>query len=111
MNEFKIGDIIERCSLMPAIIQKIEGDNIEAYDFGYVSKDYNGHSCCSKTHCGIIKITPEFALILLALGKDRLSEIYKSLDEITDASVDMGIIYHDKVKEEYNKLIFENGKN
>ena len=65
MEQIKKGDIIERCTLMPAIVQEVKGNNITSYDFGYVSETYNGGSCCSNISCSVRKITPEFALMLL----------------------------------------------
>ena len=98
MEQIKVGDVVERCTLMPAIIQEIKGDTVYVYDLSYVSKDYKGGSVCSLSHCGLRRISFEFAFMLLALGKDRIFEIYNSSDDLTDDEYDA------KVKEAFKEL-------
>jgi hypothetical protein len=37
---------------------------------------YCGGSCCSAKHCGVHKITPEYACKLMALGFERLEKLW-----------------------------------
>ena len=98
-KEFKIGDLVETCSLLPAIIQDIdEFDNISCYSFEFINNnEYNGRTSCSLEHCGIRKISHEFALKLLTIGKPKLTELYNNSKSYDD--------YDKLVDNEYQKII------
>lgn len=77
MNSIKVGDLVEDCSLMPGVVMRIEGDDIEIrrLDLNYRAGQF---SHCSLGHCGIIQITPQGVINRLRLGKDKLAEIWGS---------------------------------
>lgn len=85
MENIKIGDLVECCSLMPGVVMKIKGDDIEVrrLDFDDYVKD-DQFSCCSLKHCGIVKINAEQALRRLVIGKDNLSKLYRAAKSIEE---------------------------
>lgn len=50
--DYEVGDWVETCHMLPGIVQKI--------------------------HCGVHKITPEYAIKLLSIGEERLNELWNS---------------------------------
>ena len=91
--DYVVGDWVETCNLLPAIVQNIvirydeKNDYIEEYVevfYPHMANNgkYNGGSICSIDHCGVHKITPQYACMLMSLGHDKLSELW---DEATKA--------------------------
>lgn len=78
---FKIGDLVETCSLMPGIIMNIDYDDIE---IRLLDKEEIIISHCSIIHCGILKITPQQMINRLLLGKDKLIEIWNQSESPED---------------------------
>jgi hypothetical protein len=76
-KEIKIGDLVETCSLMPGVVMKINGRDIEARMLDIDEYKTNDYACCSLDHCGIIKLTAEQAKQRLILGKEKLTEIWR----------------------------------
>ena len=88
--DYKVGDWVETCHMLPGIVQKIENEyNYEKeyfeegveifyphYAFQYPCQ-YSGKSQCSIRHCGVHKITPEYACKLMALGEDMLKKLWE----------------------------------
>ena len=77
-NNLKVGDWVETCNMLPGIVQKIDGDDVEIFYPHYAFKypgEYYGGSLCSIKHCGVHKIAPEYAMALMAIGEERLLEI------------------------------------
>lgn len=86
-----VGDIVERCDLLPATVTRIENDNVDMLPF--LS---NQECCCSLSHCGLRKITKEFAAILLKIGKKRLAELWQNTRSYEE--------YDKQIYNEYEKL-------
>lgn len=93
--DYKVGDWVETCNFLPGIVQKInirfnddpkydcfEDDVLIFYPhYAFSTKDndkckYCGGSCCSAKHCGVHKITPEYACKLMSLGFERLEKLW-----------------------------------
>jgi len=74
----KIGDIVETCRLMPAIIIRKFYKIFQDFYLHFKNEDYDGKlfSQCSITHCGIVLLSPEQALKRLNLGEERLTELW-----------------------------------
>lgn len=96
--DYKVGDWVETCQLLPGIVQKInirfnsdpnydcfEDDILIFYPhYAFEQKEehkgkYCGGSCCSVRHCGVHKITPEYACKLMSLGKERLEKLWNEV--------------------------------
>ena len=120
--DYKVGDWVETCSMLPGIVQNIdvcydkEGDyfhdNVEvfyphmAFDEKYEHK-YHGGSYCSSEHCGVHKITPEYACKLMALGGERLNKLWdRGCKETPEGEI---MNWEKLVEEEYDK-VFEKEK-
>lgn len=74
--EIKVGDLVETCSLMPGVVMKITGDDIEVRMLQYDNYKDDNYSHCSLNHCGIVKITAKQAFDRLSLGKENVAKIY-----------------------------------
>ena len=97
--DYKVGDWVETCHMLPGIVQSIdisydqEGkhfhDNVTvfyphyAFDEKYQGR-YRGGSNCSVCHCGVHKITPEYACKLMALGEKRLQKLWEKMQDESD---------------------------
>jgi hypothetical protein len=95
-DNIKVGDLVETCSLMPGVVMKLDGSDIQVRMLDvdeYRSDDY---AHCSLKHCGIVKLTAKDVLDRLTLGKKRLIEIW---DSMNDFDSDNGFM------EEYNRRI------
>lgn len=81
MIDYKIGDWVETCHMLPGIVQKIdvENDEVLVFSFDHVIKHpgkYCGGSSCSVDHCGVHKISQEYAMKLLSIGEEHLKELW-----------------------------------
>lgn len=79
--DYKVGDWVETCHFLPGIVQKIDEsrDEVLVFSFDMIIKHsgkYCGGSSCSIHHCGVHKITQEYAMKLISIGEDRLSELW-----------------------------------
>ena len=115
--DYKVGDWVETCSMLPGIVQNIdvcydkEGDyfhdDVEvfyphmAFDEKYEHK-YYGDSHCSSEHCGVHKITPEYACKLMALGEDRLNKLWEKGSKETPEGEYMN--WEKLVEDEYERV-------
>jgi hypothetical protein len=74
----KVGDLVESCCLMPGVVMKIDGTDIEVRKLHYLNEQLNGKdwSCCSLNHCGVVLLNPEQAMVRLLLGKEKLTELW-----------------------------------
>lgn len=81
--DYKVGDWVETCSVMPAIVQEINEKLGSVYVFypHYKEKypDYTGWSCCSIYHCGVHKIDEKLAKAMLAVGEERVTRLWHFL--------------------------------
>lgn len=97
--KFKIGDLVESCSMLPGFIESIEsdGDNFTMYD-----PSTGNMSCHSVKNCGCKIITHEYAMMLWKLGDKKLRKLWEKHyckdkpDEIS---------WNDAVTEEYKRTI------
>lgn len=102
-HDIKVGDLVETCSLMPGVVMKKNGDDIEVRMLDITEYDSNVYSCCSLSHCGIVKLTPIQVVARLVVGKERLSELYRDfMNEEGEG---------DYIYETYDKKVFEEYKN
>lgn len=100
--DYKVGDWVETCSMLPGIVESIDyrDDTVEVFYPHIALKypgEYFGGSNCSIRHCGVHKITPEYAKKLLVIGEERLKELYKETDSTTDT-------WEEIVDREYSKI-------
>lgn len=86
--DYQVGDWVETCHMLPAIVQEIdiEDDCVRVYypHYGFTPEcigQYTGRSNCSIDHCGVHKITPQYAIKLMSLGEKLLTERWNSLVE------------------------------
>lgn len=103
-NDFKVGDYVEHCSLMPGVVMAIDEDDVEIRLLN--ENDYDGvaFSCCSIQGCGIRKLNFEQVKMMNVLGNEKLGAIYSSLswhDNIEDSYFE----YDNKVKEAYLEMM------
>lgn len=97
MKDIKVGDLVETCSLMPGVVMKLNGSDINVRMLHIDNYSDDDYAHCSLNHCGIVKLTAQQALDLLRLGKERLTEIWRSLSDCEA----------DDIGEEYRKRIQE----
>lgn len=81
--DYKIGDWVETCAMLPGIISEINNrynfkqqyfiDNVVVF---YPDKNESG--MCSINHCGVHKISEEYAKILFEIGEDVLKTLYNT---------------------------------
>ena len=119
--DYKVGDWVETCNFLPGIVQKInirfnddpkydcfEDDVLIFYPhYAFSTKDnskgkYCGGSCCSAKHCGVHKITPEYACKLMALGEDRLKALWDRAIKASENNLDK--TWSEYVEDEYNRV-------
>ena len=120
--DYKVGDWVETCSFLPGIVQKInirfnddpkydcfEDDVLVFYPhYAFSTKDngkgkYCGGSCCSAKHCGVHKITPEYACKLMSLGFDRLEKLWDKAIKEQEEGVNTDKKWSEYVEELYAK--------
>lgn len=108
--DYEVGDWVETCHMLPGIVQKIDIENDEVLVFypHYALKtpgEYNGYSCCSIEHCGVHKITSEYACKLLAIGEDRLKELWEEMcKEYDEKEEPIEVPWSDYVERLYNEI-------
>lgn len=103
-----VGSIVETCSLLPGVVMKVDGDDIEVRMLCNV--EYNGKdfSCCSISHCGIRVIDWSLAMKIATIGKPRISELYQADEETDDGDHDKFYQKYDKrIEAEYEKMILK----
>lgn len=104
-NDLKVGDWVETCNMLPGIVQKIDGDDVEIFYPHYAFKypgEYYGGSLCSIEHCGVHKIATEYAIALMALGEERLLEIGLAMEK-EDSGFNQAL-WETRVMQEYDKI-------
>lgn len=105
MIDYKVGDWVETCHIMPAIVQKIDvaDDVVEVFYPHYKEQDnrYTGGSCCSITHCGVHKVDESTAQMMLAIGEERLTRLWDFLKRTVQInSIEKNIEFYERqVKE------------
>ena len=100
--DYKVGDWVETCNMLPGIVEEInyENDNVKVFYPHYAIKDpgyYCGGSNCSILHCGVHKISLEYAKKLFSIGEERLAELYNVMGPTSET-------WEDVVEKEYNKM-------
>lgn len=105
--DYKVGDWVETCAMLPGIVQKIDilTDTVEVFYPHYAFREdckgkYTGGSHCSIHHCGVHKITPEYAIMLMAIGEDALTELWYNSDT--------NIPWEDHVEKKYKEVVESN---
>lgn len=105
--DYKVGDWVETCAMLPGIVQKIDilTDTVEVFYPHYAFREdckgkYTGGSCCSIHHCGVHKITPEYAIMLMAIGEDRLVSLWEEQET--------GLSWEELVEIEYKEIVERN---
>lgn len=118
--DYKIGDWVETCNMLPGIVQKItvrfnddpkydcfEEDVEIFYPHMAFREDikgqYNGGSHCSVCSCGVHKITPEYAIKLMALGEERLKALWDKMSKDVEKTGEIPC-WEDYVEKEYEKV-------
>lgn len=118
--DYKEGDWVETCNLLPGIVQKIYNyfdnkpermcfvDDVLVYYPHYteIYPNYNGNSSCSITDCGVHKISKDYAKMLFALGYDKLRDLWCMRNYTPDDKP-----WDEIVKEAYNELSNNEKKN
>lgn len=81
-EEINIGDWVETCAMLPGIVTSVDYDgNHVPYDITAFQPEYNDASSVmggshSVVNCGVHRISGEYAHMLLAIGKEKLEELY-----------------------------------
>jgi hypothetical protein len=120
--DYEVGDWVETCQFLPGIVQKINvrfnsdpdydcfEDNILIFYPHYAFEHKEGHngkycggSCCSVNHCGVHKITPQYACKLMALGKERLEKLWNEVIKGQSNGVNADKKWSEYVEELYAK--------
>ena len=101
--DYKVGDWVETCDMLPGIVESIDTlrDEVRVFYPHYALQypgEYYGGSSCSIDHCGVHKITPQYACKLLAIGRDRLKIIW---DEMAKTKI---YNWEDRVEKYFNEL-------
>jgi hypothetical protein len=94
--DYKPGDWVETCNLLPGIVQSIDIRYDERGDYFHddvsifyphmafredIKGQYSGESNCSVCSCGVHKIDAEYACKLMALGEERLKALWEKMSE------------------------------
>lgn len=120
--DYEVGDWVEACQFLPGIVQKInvrfnsdpdhdcfEDDILIFYPhYAFEQNEehngkYCGGSCCSVNHCGVHKITPEYACKLMSLGKERLEKLWDEVIKGQSNGVNTDKKWSEYVEELYAK--------
>ena len=105
MNEqLQIGDYVEHCSLMPGILMAIDGDDVEIRVLDDLQYNGDGFSNCSIANCDVRKLSYEQVKMMIALGKEKLSSIYKTMPHF-DAKEEYHAEYDNRIKETYLEMM------
>ena len=110
--DYEVGDWVETCHLLPGIVQRITChydsdpdmdcivEGVEIFYPNYAIEHegkYCGGSDCSIDHCGVHKITPQYAMKLFSIGEKRLKELWNE-------TIDSGCKWSEIVEEEFAKM-------
>ena|SRR5688572_20130274 len=105
-GQFKIGDYVEHCSLMPGVLMALDGDNVETRILGDIEYTGNGFANCSIKHCGVRKLTFDQVKMAMFLGREKLGEIYRITCSIDHQTKEEHYIdYDNRVREAYLEMI------
>lgn len=109
MINYKVGDWVETCQMMPGIVQEIDidQDNVKIFYPHYKEKlhDYVGGSCCSIKHCGVHKIDESLANMMLYIGEERLTRLWQFLKRnVKIVSIENEIEWYKNVVKEKEML-------
>jgi len=99
-NEYvmKPGDWVEACRMLPGILMEFNEDEDDAeimFPDVAVSNSPYTTSSCSLEHCGVHKVTPEYAAMLYQIGETKLNELW-------DLPVIEGRYWEDIINNYYN---------
>jgi hypothetical protein len=75
-NEIVLGDIVETCSLDVGRVIELDGDDIMVRAFDEKMNETEREMSCSVTHCGIVKLTHEQAILRLAIPIKVRGKLY-----------------------------------
>ena len=116
--DYKPGDWVETCNLLPGIVQSIDIKYCEDGDYFHedvsifyphmafredIKGQYSGGSHCSVCSCGVHKITPEYAIKLMALGEERLKALCDKMIKDVEGTDEVPN-WEDYVEKEYEKV-------
>ena len=77
LKELKVGDLVETCAMEPGFITELDKDgNCEVYN-----PHNNKVTSHDIVHCGVHKISWQYAALLWSIGEKKLNKIYASLPE------------------------------
>lgn len=98
MEELKIGDLVETCAKHPGFITSIDGDNVSVFvpTKLQVYCDIHGGSH-SIYHCGVHKISTEYAMMLFSFTEDELNKMYEEKDPTEPWEDVVRKAYHEKL--------------
>ena len=119
--DYKPGDWVETCNLLPGIVQNIDIKFDERGDYFHETVEifyphyaldkeknsrgtYNGKSHCSVCSCGVHKIEPGYAIKLMSLGEDRLKALWDKMCKDAENTNDVPC-WEKYVEKEYD-LVF-----
>lgn len=106
---YKVGDWVETCAIMPGIVQNIipSQDTVEIFYPHYKEQypDYTGGSCCSIMHCGVHKIDSELATAFFKVGNERATRVYEFLKRnFHIKSIEKSVIDWEKCRDDIRKM-------
>lgn len=84
-EEINIGDWVETCAMLPGIVTSVDYDsNHVPYDITAFQPGFNdANSVMGGSHsvvnCGVHRISGGYAHMLLAIGKEKLEELYSDV--------------------------------
>ena len=99
MENLKIGDLVEICTMHPGFITSINGDEVTVFVPTKLANYSTIHGGChSIKHCGVHKISTEYAMMLFSFTEKELFDLY------TNADLE-NTTWEDIVRDAYNKKL------
>ena len=99
MENLKIGDLVETCKMHPGFITSIDGDDVTVFvPTKLVNYSTIHGGCHSIKHCGVHKISTEYAMMLFSFTEKELYDMY------TNANFE-NTTWEDIVRDAYNKKL------
>ena len=99
MENLKIGDLVEVCTMHPGFITSIDGDDVTVFVPTKLASYSTIHGGChSIKHCGVHKISTEYAMMLFSFTEKELYDMY------TNVNLE-NTTWEDIVRDAYNKKL------
>lgn len=100
MENLKIGDLVETCAMHPGFVTSIDDDDDVTVFVPTKLAEYftihGGHH--SIKHCGVHKISTEYAMMLFSFTEKELTDMYTNADFENTT-------WEDIVRDAYNKKL------